>query len=231
MNHFQIWISIKRFEFFSHIPHPFSRCSLSFIRCIWKLLKARKGEVSATVRNVVDALMSRSKHTIPHAQSSPCVNLSIGSRARQVQDGQEGVEPKTGNRKVERDIKGCETRVREIAVRNLKHLFFICFPTPHIFLIFLFDTEDTEAKCRPDSKRPQLASPASQLFSADMVKLLRRFVLRMNSCRQRRALLLSFSGTDPVSWQSDTDNELNTETFVLPFSVFCMAVTFTMLFC
>lgn len=32
-------------------------------------------------------VMSRSKHTIPHAQSSPCVNLSIGARARQVQDG------------------------------------------------------------------------------------------------------------------------------------------------
>lgn len=35
----------------------------------------------------VDALMSRSKHTIPHTQSSPRVNLSIGARARQVQDG------------------------------------------------------------------------------------------------------------------------------------------------
>lgn len=31
-------------------------------------------------------LMSRSKHTIPHAQSSPRVNLSIGAGARQVQD-------------------------------------------------------------------------------------------------------------------------------------------------
>lgn len=68
----------------------------------------------------VDA--SRSKHTIPHAQSSPCVNLSIGARARQVQDGQEGVEPKTGNMKIERDIKGCETRVREVVLRNLFHM-------------------------------------------------------------------------------------------------------------
>lgn len=40
-----------------------------------------------TVRDGVDALMSRNKHTIPHAQSSPRVNLSIGARARQVQDG------------------------------------------------------------------------------------------------------------------------------------------------
>lgn len=51
------------------------------------LLKARNGEVRVTVSNRVDVLMSRNKHTIPHAQSSPCVNLSIGARARQVQGG------------------------------------------------------------------------------------------------------------------------------------------------
>lgn len=147
-------------------------------------LKARKGEVSVTVRDGVDALMSRSKHTIPHAQSSPCVNLSIGARARQVQDGQEGVEPKTGNRKIERDIKGCETRVREIVVRNLRHLFHLkvfLLSNPSYFCYFLFDTEDTEAKCRPDSERLQLSFPAFLLFSVNMVKLLQHFVLRMNS--------------------------------------------------
>lgn len=87
-----------------------------------------------TVRGGVDGLMSRSKHTIPHAQSSPCVNLSIGASARQVQ---EGVEPKTGNRKIERDIKGHETRVKEAVMRNPRHLY----------------TEHTESKwrCRNES--------------------------------------------------------------------------------
>lgn len=58
------------------------------MRCIWKTTgsQKRRGE-SVMVRNGVDVLMSRNKHTIPHAQSSPCVNLSIGARARQVQDG------------------------------------------------------------------------------------------------------------------------------------------------
>lgn len=50
-------------------------------------MTAGGGVMGVTERNRVDALMSRSKHTIPHAQSSPCVNLSIGARARQVQDG------------------------------------------------------------------------------------------------------------------------------------------------
>lgn len=67
------------------IAHPFSRCSFSHKN----LLSQRKKtiEVRVTVRNIADVLMSRSKHTIPHAQSSPCVNLSIGARARQVQGG------------------------------------------------------------------------------------------------------------------------------------------------
>lgn len=53
-----------------------------------------------SVRNGVDALMSRSEYTIPHAQSSPCVNLSIGARARQVQDRTGRGGAKTGNRKI-----------------------------------------------------------------------------------------------------------------------------------
>lgn len=68
--------------------------------------------------NGVDVFMSKSKHTIPHAQSSPCVNLSIGARARQVQDGTGRVEPKTGNRKIERNIKGSETLVRDVVVKK-----------------------------------------------------------------------------------------------------------------
>lgn len=56
----------------------------------------------------MDALMSRSKHTIPHAQSSPRVNLSIGARARQVQDGTgRGGAKDRKNRKIEREtLKG-----------------------------------------------------------------------------------------------------------------------------
>lgn len=75
------------------------------------------------MRKRVDVLMSRSKHTIPHAQSSPRVNLSIGARARQVQDGtgQEGAEPKTGNRETERKIKGCESAAREALSENSFH--------------------------------------------------------------------------------------------------------------
>lgn len=73
---------------------------LVVIRCIFvKLQHVRRQRV--TVRSFVDAFMSRSKHTIPHAQSSPRVNLSIGAGARQVQDGTGGAEPKTGNRKKE----------------------------------------------------------------------------------------------------------------------------------
>lgn len=72
----------------------------------------------------MDVLMSKSKHTIPHAQSSPRVNLSIGAKQRRYRTGQEGVEPKTRNRKTEKNIKGCETPARE--VENQKTIF-----TPH----------------------------------------------------------------------------------------------------
>lgn len=87
-------------------------------------LEARKCEVRVTVRKRVDVLMSKSKHTIPHAQSSPRVNLSIGAKQRRYRTGQEGVEPKTRNRKTEKNIKGCETPARE--VENQKTIF-----TPH----------------------------------------------------------------------------------------------------
>lgn len=82
-------------------------------------LKARKCEVRVTVR--VDVLMSRSKHTIPHAQSSPRVNLSIGAKQGRYRTGQEGVEPETRNRKTERKIKGCETPARKLVSENHFH--------------------------------------------------------------------------------------------------------------
>lgn len=92
----------------------FFRCS----HCSEMCLKARKWEVRVTVRKRVDVLMSRSKHTIPHAQSSPRVNLSIGAKQGRYRTGQEGVEPKTRNRKTERKIKGFETPAREVVSEN-----------------------------------------------------------------------------------------------------------------
>lgn len=95
----------------------FFRCS----HCSEMYLQARKCEVRVTVRKRVDVLMSRSKHTIPHAQSSPRVNLSIGAKQGRYRTGQEGVEPKTRNRKTERKIKGCESPAREVVSENHFH--------------------------------------------------------------------------------------------------------------
>lgn len=48
--------------------------------------------------------------------------------------GQEGVEPKTGNRKIERDIKGCKAQVIEVVVRNRE----ICLIRNFSFCSFSF---------------------------------------------------------------------------------------------
>lgn len=62
--------------------------------------------------------MSRSKHTIPHTQSSPCVNLSIGARAGRVEGGagRGGAKDRKQQDIKKRDIKGSETWV--FLVRN-----------------------------------------------------------------------------------------------------------------
>lgn len=57
---------------------------------------------------------------------------------------QEGVEPKTGNRKIERDITGCKTHVIEVIVRNweicLIRNFSLCL------FSFVFKSETKEGK-------------------------------------------------------------------------------------
>lgn len=63
------------------------------------------------------------------------ISLSEQGQGR-YRTGQEGVEPKTGNRKIERDIKGCETWVREV-VRNLRNLSHLSFFRSLLFLCFI----------------------------------------------------------------------------------------------
>lgn len=52
----------------------------------------------------------------------------------------------------------------------------------------------------------------------------------MFSKAEFRVLLLLFSGTYPMSWLPDTDNELNAKTFVLQFSLFLQGCDFLNLF-
>lgn len=112
----------------------------SFLRrshCSEMCLKARKWEVRVTVRKRVDVLMSRSKHTIPHAQSSPRVNLSIGAKQGRYRTGQEGVEPKTRNRKTERKIKALKLQPERLFQKTVS--------SPHSLplnaLTLIWDTE------------------------------------------------------------------------------------------
>lgn len=110
----------------------------------------------------VDALMSRSKHTIPHAQSSPCVNLSIGARARQVQDG-------TGR-------GGANDRKQEDRERHNR--VWGCGETPETSVTFLsvrsyvsVDTEHTRTLFRPGSERLQLSFPPFLVFFCRVLHL------------------------------------------------------------
>lgn len=121
------------------------RCS----HCSEMCLKARKCEVRVTVR--VDVLMSRSKHTIPHAQSSPRVNLSIGAKQGRYRTGQEGVEPETRNRKTERKIKGCGTPARKLVSENHFHP-----PHPHPRCCNL------DLRCRPLTPEKRRAEDVCQ---------------------------------------------------------------------
>lgn len=69
------------------------------------------------------------------------ISLSEQGQGR-YRTGQEGVEPKTGNRKIERDITGRETRVREVVFKNCGQLLCFCWHsynsdiTASFFLLF-----------------------------------------------------------------------------------------------
>lgn len=82
---------------------------------------SEKQRVRVTVRSGVDAFTSRSKHTIPHAQSSPRVNLSIGARSK-AGTGRDRRGGAKDRKQEERDIKGRETPVRAVVVRKTRFI-------------------------------------------------------------------------------------------------------------